>query len=91
MTVGDFYDCLEGFEDARERRMLDIDLLNHIQGQYFAAAFNDPKHYPKSPELPERLKKTNKKLSPMTDDEMLAQIKRDSLQWKGIQNGYNSR
>jgi len=68
--------------------MADIDLLNHLQGQYFAAAFNDPKHYPESPILAKRLS-SKEKLRPMTDDEMLAQIKQDSLQWKGLTNGNN--
>ncbi len=90
MTVGDFYDCIDGFELARERQIQDMDMLNYQLGQYIGVAFSDPKHYPRSPEIAERLKNKNKSPQAMTDEEMLAQIKRDSLQWKGITNGSNS-
>lgn len=90
MTVGDFYDCIDGFELARERQIQDADMLNHKLGQYIGIAFSDPKHYPKNPEIAESLRNKNKPHRIMTDAEMLAQIKRDSLQWKGITNGSNS-
>lgn len=53
MTLGDFYDCLEGYKDRIENDMRVQDSLNHILGQYVAMGINASKKnpYPKKPLL----------------------------------------
>lgn len=72
---------IEAFNQKELARVKEADLLNYLLGKYIAYAFNDPKKYPSKPFLD-----TSAKLTPMTDEEMEKQARRNTIKMGGVMN-----
>ena len=67
MTLGEFYDCVDGYND----RLVDIDGLNLYLGNYIAIGVNNPSKYPNKSFL---AKETSNSAAMTSDDELDAYI-----------------
>jgi non-canonical (house-cleaning) NTP pyrophosphatase len=84
LTIGQFFDCIKGYENRFEKSRRQTDFLNHILGSYISVAVNNPKGYPKHPFLE---KGHSGAMRRMTDEEMALMAKRNAAQWKELENG----
>lgn len=70
------------FNEKEQQRIKEKDTLNYLLGKYIAYSFNDPKHYPNEP-----FTDTNeKKLKPISDDEMEQIAKYNTAMMGGVIN-----
>jgi len=62
LTIGEFVDCVQGYQDRTEDIAVLTDSLNHILGSYVGVAVNAPKKYPKKPVATRKKKSGLKKV-----------------------------
>lgn len=79
LTPKQFQKHIKVFNTKEKQRAEEIDIFNHILGQYISYAFNDPAKYPKKPFLMQ--KKTEKKV--MTAEEMERQARINTIKMGG--------
>jgi len=89
LTVGVPYDLFWGdmtpsllkkYISAYDRRLADLDRLNHSLGIYIGMSVNNPKKYPKEPFLSKAPKKHNKN---MGENQMKEEAKRIAIMFGG--------
>lgn len=74
MTIGEFYDCVDGYKKRIKANMEIQDSLNHILGGYISTGVNAPKKYPKKPALQKKSSKVQKMTTHMIGSMLGAKI-----------------